>query len=54
MDDVSVTGIAGDATLATPEKGAALLESGSKILAEALQVFASFDMKSLISSKAGR
>jgi creatinine amidohydrolase len=53
MDDVSVSGISGDATLATPEKGAALLESGSKKMAEALQVFAAFNMKSLKSLKAG-
>jgi creatinine amidohydrolase/Fe(II)-dependent formamide hydrolase-like protein len=51
MDDVSISGIAGDATLATPEKGAALLERGGKTLAEALQVLAEFDMKSLISAK---
>ena len=54
MDDVSVSGISGDASLATPEKGAALIESGSKVLAEALQVIAAFDMKSLISPKDGR
>ncbi len=51
MDDVSVSGIGGDATLASPGKGSAILEKGGRILAEALQAIAEFDMKSLISSK---
>ncbi|MFC4779236.1 creatininase family protein [Paenibacillus sp. GCM10023252] len=53
MDDVSVSGIGGDSTLATPEKGEAILARGGKILAEALQQFASFEMRSLIAKREG-
>ncbi|OXM87762.1 creatininase family protein [Paenibacillus rigui] len=50
-DDISETGIAGDATLATPDKGNAMLMLGGKLLAEAMLEMAAFDMTSLRAQK---
>lgn len=47
MKDISVSGIAGDATKATPERGAAMLKAAGPLLAEALMEIAAFDMESL-------
>jgi creatinine amidohydrolase len=47
MDDLSATGIAGDATAATEEKGRQLLEAAGEKIAEALLEMAAFDMSSL-------
>jgi creatinine amidohydrolase len=47
MDDLSATGIAGDATAATQEKGRQLLEAAGEKIAEALLEMAAFDMSSL-------
>ena len=46
-DDISESGIAGDATKATPERGEAMLKKAGPLLAEALLYIASFQMKSL-------
>lgn len=47
MKDISGSGIAGDATKATPERGAAMLQKAGPLLAEALMEIAAFDMESL-------
>lgn len=47
MSDISRSGIAGDATKATPERGAAMLEAAGALLAKALLEIAYFDMASL-------
>ncbi|ULL14592.1 creatininase family protein [Paenibacillus sp. H1-7] len=50
-DDISNTGIAGDARQATAEKGEMMLELGGRLLAEALQEISQFDMASLKASR---
>ncbi|TVY07239.1 creatininase family protein [Paenibacillus cremeus] len=47
MDDLSSSGISGDATKATKEKGEAILKLGGLLLAEALMEMAAFEMSSL-------
>ncbi|MNC68070.1 Creatinine amidohydrolase [compost metagenome] len=47
MSDISQSGVAGDATKATPERGSAMLEEAGVLLAKALLEIASFDMASL-------
>jgi creatinine amidohydrolase len=47
MKDISVSGIAGDATKANPERGAAMLKEAGPLLAKALLEIAAFDMGSL-------
>ncbi|CAM3215759.1 creatininase family protein [Paenibacillus lupini] len=47
MDDISSSGIAGDATKATAERGEAMLKKAGPLLAEALMGIAKFDMESL-------
>ncbi|WP_309120743.1 creatininase family protein [Paenibacillus sp.] len=47
MDDLSASGITGDATIATEEKGDRLLTQGGRMIAEALLEMAAFDMKSI-------
>ncbi|MFH5184449.1 creatininase family protein [Paenibacillus sp. TAB 01] len=50
-DDISESGIAGDATKATQDKGNAMLMLGGKLLAEAMLEMAAFDMTSLRAQK---
>lgn len=47
MDDISASGITGDATIATAEKGAQLLAQGGEMIAAALVQMAEFDMGSI-------
>ncbi|MHA6532097.1 creatininase family protein [Paenibacillus sp. BAC0078] len=47
MKDISRSGIAGDATKATPERGEAMLKKAGPLLAEALMEIAAFDMESM-------
>ncbi|WP_325176598.1 creatininase family protein [Paenibacillus alkalitolerans] len=47
MDDLSSTGISGDATKASEEKGMKMLVAAGNIISEALMQIAAFDMKSL-------
>ncbi|WP_338115942.1 creatininase family protein [Paenibacillus monticola] len=47
MKDISLSGIAGDATKASPERGEAMLNKAGPLLAEALLEIATFDMESL-------
>lgn len=47
MDDISRSGIAGDATKAAAAKGEAMLKRAGPLLAEALLEIAAFDMESL-------
>ncbi len=52
MDDLSESGISGDATQATAEKGEAMLALGGKLLAEALLEISRFEMSSLKAAEA--
>ncbi|SFF18227.1 creatinine amidohydrolase [Paenibacillus catalpae] len=47
MDDISGSGVAGDATKATADRGEAMLTIAGPLLAEALMHVATFDMDSL-------
>ncbi|MBB3111623.1 creatinine amidohydrolase [Paenibacillus phyllosphaerae] len=47
MDDISRTGVAGDATKATAARGEAMLKEAGPLLAKALMEIAAFDMESL-------
>lgn len=47
MDDISASGISGNATIATEDKGEKLLANGARMISEALLQMAGFDMKSL-------
>lgn len=51
MADISATGIAGDATLATPEKGRIIQDRIAAILAEALEELCDFEITDLLKSK---
>ncbi|MNW69918.1 hypothetical protein D3C74_490560 [compost metagenome] len=44
MADISATGIAGDATTATPEKGSIIQDRISTILSEALEELCDFEI----------
>jgi len=47
MSDISNSGITGDATISSAEKGEAMIQHGCRLFAEAMVSMAHFDMKSL-------
>jgi creatinine amidohydrolase/Fe(II)-dependent formamide hydrolase-like protein len=51
MDDLSVTGVAGDATQATPEKGKLIFEKSCLSFAKLLQEMAKFEMEEITKRK---